>query len=152
MRMRNPVKFPDLRDKPQQKAVNVGDLVQWTCGGVDQFVTPRRVRGIQTHDGQEWVFVEGTKTGVPMSELTVVTSPSPATAAPTTMALAAPVVSPLMGNEREWLRGALSRDASYRLIVSGDIGPKELCNLIKLLQAQKAILGDNADKDGEGGT
>ena len=53
-----------------------------------------------------------------------------------------------MDKEREYLRGVLSRDSSYRLLVSGDIGPKELGRMIKLLQAQKAILEDDADKDG----
>ena len=50
--------------------------------------------------------------------------------------------------EREYLRGVLSRDKSYRLLVSGDIGPKELGKMIKLLQAQKAILEDEPDKEG----
>jgi hypothetical protein len=52
-----------------------------------------------------------------------------------------------MNNEREYLRGMLSRDTSYRLLVSGDIGPKELGKMIKLLQAQKAILEDEPDKE-----
>jgi hypothetical protein len=53
-----------------------------------------------------------------------------------------------MNREREYLRGVLSRDAGYRLLVSGDIGPKELGKMIKLLQAQKAILEDEPDKEG----
>lgn len=48
--------------------------------------------------------------------------------------------------EREWLRGPLSKDVSYRLIVNGDVGPKEIGKLIKLLQAQKAVLDDD-DED-----
>jgi hypothetical protein len=47
--------------------------------------------------------------------------------------------------EREWLRGPLSRDASYRLIVAGDMGPREIGKLIKLLEAQKAVLDDEDD-------
>jgi hypothetical protein len=46
-------------------------------------------------------------------------------------------------NEREWLRGPLSKEASYRLIVSGDLGPKEIGKLIKLLEAQQAVLLDD---------
>lgn len=53
-----------LNDSPK-----VGDAVQWTSAGVDQFPEPRRVLGIS--DDQEWAFVEGTQTGVPMAELTV---------------------------------------------------------------------------------
>ncbi|WP_186420622.1 hypothetical protein [Bosea sp. CS1GBMeth4] len=50
-------------------------------------------------------------------------------------------------DEREWIRGPLSRESSYRLIVSGRLGPKEIGKLIKLLQAQKAVLDDDDDDD-----
>ena len=153
--MANPVKLPEVRIEPEFKSANVepksansGDLVQWTSGGVDQFETPRRVRGVHRRDGQDWAFVEGTNTGVPVSELTVVTPESDATAPPSTMAPSDPIALPSMHKEREYLRGLLSRDASYRLLVSGDIGPKELGRMIKLLQAQKAILEDDTDKEG----
>lgn len=49
------------------------------------------------------------------------------------------------GGEREWLRGPLSRGTSYRLMVSGDMGPRQLGKLIKLLQAQQAVLEDDDD-------
>jgi hypothetical protein len=153
--MANPVKFPELRIEPEfkgdniaPKSANTDDLVQWTSGGVDQFETPRRVRGIHRRDGKEWAFVEGTNTGVPLDELTVVT---PKSGAPTPLSTKAPsdrIEVPSMNKEREYLRGLLSREASYRLLVSGDIGPKELGKLIKLLQAQKAILEDDADREG----
>jgi hypothetical protein len=45
-----------------------------------------------------------------------------------------------MSDEREWFRGLLSREARCRLVVSGDIGPKELDNLIRLLELQKQFL------------
>lgn len=48
--------------------------------------------------------------------------------------------------EREWLRGALSKQAGYRLIVSGDLGAREIGKLIKLLEAQKAVLDDDDDE------
>lgn len=48
--------------------------------------------------------------------------------------------------EREWLRGPLSKAASYRLIVNGDLGPKELGKLITLLQAQKDVLSDDGEE------
>jgi hypothetical protein len=142
--MANPVNFPKLRSEPEQNAANIGDLVQWTSGGVDQFEMPKRVRRVERHEGQEWAFVEGTETAVPVSELTVVT-PASAAAASSMMALSDAVASPLVDEEREWLRGSLSRDTNYRLIVSGNLGPKELGKLIKLLQAQKAILDDDTD-------
>lgn len=45
--------------------------------------------------------------------------------------------------EREWLRGPLSKTTNYRLVISGDMGPKEIAKLIKLLEAQKAVLDDD---------
>lgn len=47
--------------------------------------------------------------------------------------------------EREWLRGPLSKQVSYRLVVSGDMGSREIGKLIKLLEAQKAVLEDDDD-------
>jgi hypothetical protein len=153
--MANPVKLPDLRIEPEfksatiePKSANTGDLVQWTSGGVDQFETPRRVQSVHRRDGKEWAFVQGTNTGVPLSELIVVPPKSGATAPPPTTAPSDPTALASMNEEREYLRGVLSRDASYRLLVSGDIGPKELGKMIKLLQAQKAILEDDTDKEG----
>jgi hypothetical protein len=150
MEMANPVDLPEFRIEPtlggmesQPGRISIGDLVQWTSGGVDQFETPRRVRAIKRHDGEEWAFVEGTRTGVPMSELTVVT---PKPAAITRPSPGAAAGAPMAG-EREVLRGALSREASYRLLVSGDVGPRELGRIIRLLEAQKAILEDDTDQD-----
>jgi hypothetical protein len=152
--MANPVKLPEFRIEPafksatiEPKSADTGDLVQWTSGGVDQFETPRRVQSVHRRDGQEWAFVEGTNTGVPLSELTVVPPKSDAPSRPSTMAPPDPITVPSMNREREYLRGVLSRDAGYRLLVSGDIGPKELGKMIKLLQAQKAILEDDADRE-----
>ncbi len=48
--------------------------------------------------------------------------------------------------EREMLHGPLSRSVSYRLVVRGDAGPKDLGKLIKILQLQKTILEDE-DED-----
>jgi hypothetical protein len=152
--MANPVKFPELRIEPEFKSANIepksantDDLVQRTSGGVDQFETLRRVQSVHRRDGKEWAFVEGTNTGVPLSELTVVTPKSDAASRPSPTAPSDPITLPSMYKEREYLRGMLSRDTSYRLLVSGDIGPKELGKMIKLLQAQKAILEDEPDKE-----
>ena len=156
--MANPVKLPELRIEPEfksaaiePKSVDTGDLVQWTSGGVDQFETPRRVQSVHRRDGKEWAFVEGTNTGVPLSELTVVTPTSDAAAPPSTTAPSDPVALPSTNKEREYLRGVLSRDTGYRLLVSGDRRPKELGKMITLLQAQKAILEDDIDKKGRDG-
>ena len=44
--------------------------MQWTNQGTDQFAQSRQVLGLS--DCGEWAFVEGTETGLPVSELTVV--------------------------------------------------------------------------------
>ena len=99
--MANPVKLPDLRIEPEfksatgePKSVDTGDLVQWTSGGVDQFETPRRVQSVHRRDGKEWAFVEGTNTGVPLSELTVVTPKSDAASRPSPTAPSGPIAVP----------------------------------------------------------
>lgn len=48
--------------------------------------------------------------------------------------------------EREWLRGPLSKETSYRLVIAGDMGPREIGKLIKLLQAQQAVLSDDEEE------
>jgi hypothetical protein len=47
----------------------VGDLIQWEVDGVLQMETPLRVR-LVTEDGQ-WRAVEGSETGIPMDQVTV---------------------------------------------------------------------------------
>ena len=56
-------------------SVAVGTYVQWTSAGNDMFAVPRVVRGLSS-DGQ-WAFVEGSETGVPVQELTVMETPKP---------------------------------------------------------------------------
>ena len=65
--------------------------------------------------------------------------------APPTLAIIAettPAQAQPTKGEREWLRGPLSREVGYRLLVSGDVGPKEIGKLIKLLEAQKEVLDE----------
>jgi len=47
-----------------------------------------------------------------------------------------------MGSERELAAGLLSKDVSFRLIVDGIIGVKEIERLIKKLEFDKEILAD----------
>jgi ribosomal protein L7Ae-like RNA K-turn-binding protein len=51
--------------------------------------------------------------------------------------------------ERELTTGLLSKSASFRLIVSGDVGVKEIERLIAKLQLDKEILAD-ADGGNDG--
>ncbi|MEE4119752.1 MAG: hypothetical protein V2I65_12110 [Paracoccaceae bacterium] len=48
---------------------SVGDLIQWESQGALQFETPRRVRWVS--DDGDWLVVEGSDTGIPMSQVTV---------------------------------------------------------------------------------
>lgn len=50
---------------------------------------------------------------------------------------------PPQEGEREFLYGPLSRSVSYRILVRGVIGPKELGKLIKLLDVQRSLLEDD---------
>src|SRR5262249_1623676 len=54
--------------------VEVGAYVQWTNAGGNQFTEPRLVQGLS--EDRQWAFVEGCETGVPVSELTVMTPKS----------------------------------------------------------------------------
>lgn len=53
-----------------------------------------------------------------------------------------------MDNERELTTGLLSKDASFRLIVSGPVGVREIERLIKKLEFDKEILADEGE-DGQ---
>jgi hypothetical protein len=48
----------------------------------------------------------------------------------------------LMAGERELTTGLLSKDANFRLIVSGNVGVKEIERLIKKLELDKEILAE----------
>ena len=52
-----------------------------------------------------------------------------------------------MHGERELTTGLLSKDASFRLIVSGQIGEKEIDRLIAKLTIDKEILAESDAAD-----
>lgn len=51
----------------------------------------------------------------------------------------------VMAGERELTTGLLAKDASFRLIVSGRVGVKEIERLIQKLEIDKEILADEGD-------
>jgi hypothetical protein len=51
----------------------------------------------------------------------------------------------LMAGERELTTGMLAKEASFRLIVTGNIGVKEIERLIKKLELDKEILADESE-------
>jgi hypothetical protein len=136
--------------------VEVGDAVQWESNGVLQFSAPRRVVSKIMHEGQWWAQVEGSGTGIPLSELTIaekgvsdpVGTAVAATLRPTPPVFSVPTqpgaaIQPVAG-EKEWMRGRLSKETDYRLLITGEIGSKEIGRLIKLLEAQKLVLDEDA--------
>jgi len=54
--------------------VKIGDYVQWTSGGADQFLKLRRV--IAVSSCEEYVQVEGSLTGIPVAQISQVFHPS----------------------------------------------------------------------------
>jgi hypothetical protein len=55
--------------------IKIGDYVQWTCNGADQFKPPRKVTKI----AGDFVWVHGSNTGVPLEQITIVDAPAPRT-------------------------------------------------------------------------
>jgi hypothetical protein len=55
----------------------------------------------------------------------------------------------IMAGERELVTGLLSKDASFRLVVSGNVGVKEIERLIAKLELDKEILAEPDDQDEE---
>ena len=53
---------------PRDQDIGVGDLIQVEIDGSFALEKPARVRAIQEHDGRAWVFIEGSKAGVPMDQ------------------------------------------------------------------------------------
>lgn len=56
------------RMNPDASSIAVGTTVQWTSKGIEQFAEPRKVTALS--DDKQYAFVEGTNTGIPVSQLT----------------------------------------------------------------------------------
>jgi hypothetical protein len=84
--------------------VEVGDLVQVEIGGQFQLEKPRRVRAIREHEGQKWVFIDGEKTGIPMSQAVVEQKGSSVPAAAGTL------VPPILQEERPELKPGMKEE------------------------------------------
>jgi hypothetical protein len=54
-----------------------------------------------------------------------------------------------MAHERELKAGPLSKESSFRLIVAGKVGVKEIEHLIRQLELDKEILADQTNIDAE---
>ncbi len=124
----------------------VGDLIQWEVDGVLQMEKPMRVR-LVTDDG--WVAVVGSETGIPMDQVMV---EERAVEAPRLFKIDPPKVDDdekARPGETEWISNRVGKETKVRLLVSGgEMGAKEIGKLIKLLEAQKAVLTDEDEDDG----
>jgi hypothetical protein len=113
-------------------APQVGEYVQWTSDGVDQFKPARKVTQIQ----DRYVWVDGSQTGVPLSEVTVVEPPAPIPVATlTTPAKSGPSDKEGDGNEISVLV-----TPQGRLQISADLDVKGLGKLKQMLERYEQIL------------
>jgi len=87
----------------------------------------------------------GVPAGQPLSQLLrnqAAHAPNRPTTADLSQIFQQPAVS---ANETEWMKGSLSKTTGFRLLISGEIGAKQISRLIKLLEAQKEVLEDDDD-------
>jgi hypothetical protein len=114
-------------------APEVGDYVQWTSDGVDQFKPARKVRQIQ--DRHAWV--DGSQTGIPISEVTVAEPPAPILVAK----LTAPAKSGPSDNEGGDGNGiSVLVTPQGRLQISADLDVKGIGKLKQMLEQYEQIL------------
>ena len=130
-----------LDDETAFGGASVGDMIQWESQGALQFETPRRVRWVSP-DGA-WLAVEDSETGIPMNQVTV------EQAAPPTPPVIPPqvetsVAGPVEKGFSEWFRAKVGSDkiVTINFKGEGEIGPKEIEKMIRVLEAQKLALED----------
>ncbi len=117
----------------------VGDLVQWEQKGVLRFEKPLRVRFVS--EDKQWVAVEGSRTGIPMSEVIVDTPAQHQPAEPPIFDFEEPRRS---AGFEEWFRAKVGSDKQVMISYRGEdeLGAREIQKLIDILEAQKKALED----------
>lgn len=124
---------------PPSVPAKVGDFVQWVSDGVVQFGEPQRVRAVS--DDGSWAFVEGSQTGIAMSELEIVQAPRPSRAPPT---LPLPQDEPTVydrADPREKDRMKVVWEGSL-IHISATVDKAGLDRLRKKLDAMETLLDD----------
>jgi plastocyanin len=114
--------------KPTTYKAKVGDYIQWTNAGMDQFPVPERVAWV-SEDGA-WLRVEGSNTGIPMNETQTVT---PSAAASTSAG-----VIPPAGTTND-IKVLLDGN---RLRITASVDAQGLKRLKKIIEANAALLED----------
>lgn len=136
-----------------RQTAQIGDWIQWESQGVLQLPQPMKVRWIS--DDGEWVAVEGSETGIPISEVILQRS---ASSTPTNKIVPPPEVAELSPKPdlvgapqskssdgfSEWFRVKVGVDKLVTINYQGEgeVGPAEINKIIKILEAQKAALED----------
>ncbi|MEO1315000.1 MAG: hypothetical protein AAFW01_00145 [Pseudomonadota bacterium] len=122
----------------------IGDHVQWVQGGAPQFNAPRRVRWV-SGDGTR-IAVDGDERAIPVSEV-IVAHDAPSASPPE-------MPPPLRANPEqvkeadkgfnEWFRAKVGPDKLVTINFKGEgnIGPREIEKMIRVLEAQKLALED----------
>jgi hypothetical protein len=113
-------------------ATRVGDYVQWTSDGVDQFKPARKVRQIQDRH----VWVDGSETGIPIGEVTVIEQPAPIPAAK----LTTPVKPCPSDKERADNEISVLVTPQGRLQISADLDVGGIGKLKQMLEQYEQIL------------
>jgi hypothetical protein len=111
-------------------ATRVGDYVQWTSDGVDQFKPSRKVTQIQDRH----VWVDGSQTGIPISEVTVVEplAPIPVAKLPTS--------AKSESSDKDGDEISVLVTPQGRLQISADLDVKGLGKLKQTLEQYEQIL------------
>ena len=113
-------------------ALEVGDYVQWTSDGVDQFKPALKVTQIQDRH----VWVDGSQTGIPTSEVTFVEPHPPIPVAE----CSTPAKSVLSDQEGDGNEISVLVTPRGRLQISADLDVKGLGKLKQMLEQYEQIL------------
>ncbi len=60
----------EVQESQPEETIEIGDLVNWESQGMLQFAEPKAITGFS--ECNEWVFVEGNKSGLPINDIILV--------------------------------------------------------------------------------
>ena len=134
---KNTAEVDQIPDEDGERLVgaSVGDLVQWEIDGVLQLQQPAQVLSIQ--ENGEWVFVEGSNTGIPMNQIRVETKRPPAPIYPVAPVAPPPPITAKGEGEQEWVRTPLGKGVFARILVTEELSDPQIEKLRLVLQAMK---------------
>lgn len=130
-------------DEAEFGGAAVGDFIQWVIDGVWQLPKPSRVRAL-TEDSQ-WLFVEGSETGIPMEQVlvqeTANVQASPAVTPPKLPLMANPLDEREVDGERVVYREEGEPGQYLKLVASGDLDDFLLEAVEDFVKRQRKRLG-----------